>query len=181
MRNFSLLIVGLACLTSAAIAAPNQMGTDTNDGVQAYNLKLGLGWAQENQSAYRAHMIQGSFEFMATDRLGLRGNSGIPISTEVKDMKFYPLSMGMAIHILPRHWFDVFVGADAGFVHIGAVNPNLPASWSTRITPVVGVTVYFWGVFYLEGEAGYSILQYAKDTAVDMSSPTFRVRMGFYI
>lgn len=179
MRNFSFLILWLAGLTSAAIAAPNQMGTDTSDGVQAYNLKLGLGWAQENQSAYRAHMLQGSFEFMATDRLGLRGNTGIPLSTEIRDMKFYPLSMGMALHILPRYWFDVFVGADAGFVHIGA--PGLPASWSTRITPVIGFTIYYWGVFFLEGEAGYSILQYAKDAAIDMSSPTFRVRMGFYL
>jgi hypothetical protein len=55
----------------------------------------------------------------------------------------------------------------------------LPASWSTRITPVVGITIYYWGVFFLEAEAGYSILQYAKDAAIDMSSPTYRVLVDF--
>jgi len=159
--------------------APNQQGVDFNDGVQAMNLKLGIGWAQENQSPYRAHLVQGNFEFMATDRLGIRGNSGIPVSTTPTDLKFYPLMMGMAIHILPRSWFDVYLGADAGFVHIAAT--GLAANWSPRVVPVVGVTLYFWGAFYVEGEAGYSILQYARDTGVDFSAPTFRVRTGFYL
>lgn len=178
MRKILSLLL-LSCMAHLAAVAPNQQGVFSNDGVQAYNLKLGIGWSQENQSAQRAHLVQGAFEFMLSDRFGVRGNAGIPLSTAVSDMKYYPFMMGGAFHLFPRFWLDLYVGADAGFVHIGA--PQLPASWSTRVTPVVGITLYYWGVFYLEGEAGYSVLQYAKDTAIDLSAPTFRIRMGFYL
>ncbi|MBN8220518.1 MAG: hypothetical protein J0L53_06315 [Spirochaetes bacterium] len=178
MRRMLLPVLCALSLPLAAVA-PNQQGMNANDGFQANNLKLGLGWSQENQSAARAQLLQGSFEFFLSDRFGIRGNAGIPLSTAVSDMKYYPFMMGGAFHLFPRFWFDLYLGADAGFVHIAA--PNLPASWSTRVTPVVGVTLYYWGVFFLEGEAGYSVLQYAKDSALDLSAPTFRVRMGFYL
>jgi hypothetical protein len=64
-------------------------------------------------------------------------------------------------------------------VHIGA--PNLAASWSTRVTPVAGISLYYWGAFFLDAEAGYNILQYANQSAIDLSAPTYRVRMGFYL
>lgn len=174
------LIMFLTLLSvSLPAVAPNQQGIFSNDGAQQNNLKLGLGWSQENQSVARVQLLQGAFDFFVTDRLSVRGNAAIPISTTVTDMKYYPLMMGGALHLFPRFWFDFYLGADAGFVHIAS--PNLPASWSTRVTPVVGITLYYWGVFFLEGEAGYNILQYAKDTAIDFSAPTFRVRMGFYL
>lgn len=166
-----------SCALSAV--APNQQGADFNDGIQENNLKLGLGWSMENQSAYRAQAIMGQFEFMLSDRFSVRGNAALPLSTAVTDMKYYPFMMGGAVHLFPRFWFDLYLGADAGFVHIAS--PTLPASWSTRVTPVVGATLYYWGVFFLEAEAGYNILQYAKDTAIDMSAPTYRVRLGFYL
>lgn len=169
----------LAAVQGLAAVAPNQLGNDLNDGVQQYNLKLGLGWAQENQSNYRAHLLQGSFEFLATDRIGIRGNAGVPLSTTPTDLKYYPLTMGMALHLLPRYWVDVYLGADAGFVHIGA--NSLPASWTARVTPVLGVTLYYWGAFFAEGEVGYSVQQYARDAAIDFSAPTFRARLGFYL
>lgn len=178
MRFFvSLLAVSVA--THLAAVAPNQMSSEFNDGIQQNNLKLSLGWSQENQSLYRTHMVQGQFEFFATDRLSIRGNSGIPLSVAISETKYFPFMMGGAFHLFPRNWIDFYLGADAGFVHIATA--VLPATWSTRVTPVVGVTLYYWGVFFLEGEAGYNILQYAKDTAIDMSAPTYRVRMGFYL
>jgi hypothetical protein len=87
--------------------------------------------------------------------------------------------LGGAFHVLPRSWIDVYIGADAGFVHIATA--TLPASWSTRVTPVIGVTLYYWGAFFVEAEAGYNVLQYAKEVAIDMSAPTYRVRLGFYL
>lgn len=176
-----LRILYLLCAGNFALSAvaPNQAGSDSNDGIQENNLKLGLGWSQENSSAYRAHAIMGQFEFMLSDRFSVRGNAALPLSTAITDMKYYPFMMGGAVHLFPRFWFDLYLGADAGFVHIASA--TLPASWSTRVTPVIGATLYYWGVFFLEAEAGYNILQYAKDTAIDMSAPTYRVRMGFYL
>jgi hypothetical protein len=174
------ILLSLALLTGAVHAvAPNQMGNDSNDGFQQHNLKLGMGWAMENHTEYRANLLQGAFEYFATDHLAIRGNAGIGLSTAVKNMDYYPFMLGGAIHLFPRYWVDVYLGADAGFVYISA--PSLPSTWSTRVTPVAGVTLYFWGAFYLEGEAGYSVLQYARDVAVDMSAPTFRIRTGFYL
>jgi len=174
-----LLLCALCSASAIFAAAPNQQGYDFNDGVQAMNLKLGLGWSQENASPYRAHLLQGSFEFMASDRLGIRGNAGLPLSAEANEMKYYPFMMGGAIHLFPRFWFDLYLGADAGFVHIATA--TLPATWSTRVTPVVGASLYYWGVFFLEAEAAYNILQYANTTAIDMSAMSYRVRMGFYL
>jgi hypothetical protein len=159
--------------------APNQVDTLSNDGIQQYNLKMGLGWSQENHTQARVHLLQGSFEFMMNDRFSMRGNSGIPLSSAMSEMKYYPFMLGGAFHFFPRSWFDFYLGADAGFVHIGSA--SLAASWSTRVTPVAGVTLYFWGAFYIEGEAGYNILQYAKDIPLDLSAPTFRIRTGFYL
>jgi len=159
--------------------APNQVDTLSNDGIQQYNLKMGLGWSQENHTSTRVHLLQGSFEFMMNDRFSVRGNSGIPLSSTMSEMKYYPFMLGGAFHIFPRSWFDLYLGADAGFVHIGSA--SLAASWSTRVTPVVGMTLYFWGAFYIEGEAGYNILQYAKDIPLDLSAPTYRIRTGFYL
>ncbi|MBS0618318.1 MAG: hypothetical protein JSR44_09030 [Spirochaetes bacterium] len=172
---FALVAMPLAAL------APNQQSDDFNDGVQQYNLKLGLGWAQDNQAPYRVQALMGSFDFMATDRLSIRGNSALPLSTATGDMKFYPFMLGGALHLLPRYWLDLYVGADAGFVYISSPSANLAPSWSTQVTPLVGVTLYYWGVFYLEGEAGYNVMQYANSAPIDMSAPTFRVRMGFYL
>lgn len=174
------LLIGLfvSAFPLAAIA-PNQASSESNDGIQENSLKLGLGWSMENQSAYRVHILQGQFEFMLSDRFSVRGNAALLLSTAVTDMKYYPFMMGGAIHLLPRYWLDVYLGADAGFVHIATA--TLPATWSTRVTPVIGATLYYWGAFFLEAEAGYNILQYAKDTAIDMSAPTYRVRMGFYL
>lgn len=173
------LIAVMALICPLAAVAPNQQSADFNDGVQENNLKLGLGWSQENSSVYRAHALMGQFEFMLSDRFSVRGNAALPLSTAVSEMKYYPFMLGGAVHLLPRYWLDFYVGADAGFVHIATA--SLPATWSTRVTPVVGVTLYYWGVFFLEGEAAYNILQYAKDTAIDMSAPSYRVRMGFYL
>lgn len=178
MRRLYLAAILLACTPLAAVA-PNQMGSDFNDGIQQNNLKLGLGWSQENQDNLRVHLLQGQFEFFMTDRLSLRGNAGVPVSSAVSEMKYYPFMLGGALHLFPRSWFDFYIGADAGFVHIGT--GVLPASWSTRVTPVTGVSLYFWGAFFVEGEAGYNVLQYAKDVAIDMSAMTYRVRMGFYL
>jgi|JI10StandDraft_1071094.scaffolds.fasta_scaffold290511_3 hypothetical protein len=178
MRFFCLLLIAFSTTQIAALA-PNQMGSDFNDGIQANNLKLGLGWSQENHESTRAHLVQGAFEFMLTDRFSVRGNAGLPVSTAVTDFKYYPFMMGGALHLFPRNWFDIYLGADAGFVHIGA--PNLAASWSTRVTPVAGISLYYWGAFFLDAEAGYNILQYANQSAIDLSAPTYRVRMGFYL
>ena len=123
MRRMLLPVLCALSLPLAAVA-PNQQGMNANDGFQANNLKLGLGWSQENQSAARAQLLQGSFEFFLSDRFGIRGNAGIPLSTAVSDMKYYPFMMGGAFHLFPRFWFDLYLGADAGFVHIAA--PNLP-------------------------------------------------------
>lgn len=179
MRRIAILLTFLLAVAELTALAPNQMGIESNDGIQVNNLKLGLGWSQENHDVARAHLMQGSFEFMLTDRFSVRGNTGIPLSTAITDFKYYPLMMGGALHLFPRSWFDFYLGADAGFVHIAS--PTLPASWSTRVTPVVGVTIYYMGVFFIEGEAGYNILQYANQSAIDLSAPTYRVRMGFYL
>lgn len=177
---FRCLFVALVfCASSVMPVAPNQMGMTFNDGVQKNNLKLSLGVSSENHPALRTYLAQGQFEFFATDRFSVRGNSGIPISSTVSGMKYYPLLLGGAFHFFPRFWFDLYVGADAGFVHIAT--PTLAASWSTRITPVVGATLYYWGIFFIEGEAGYSVLKYAEQAALDLSAPTYRVRVGFYL
>ncbi len=178
MRRFSLLVIAFTSAQIMALA-PNQLGIESNDGIQANNLKLALGWSQENHEAARAHLVQGAFEFLLTDRFSVRGNAGIPLSTAVTEFKYYPFMMGGALHLFPRNWFDLYLGADAGFVHIAS--PVLPASWSTRVTPVVGITIYYMGVFFIEGEAGYNILQYANQSAIDLSAPTYRARMGFYL
>ncbi|HMV36813.1 MAG TPA: hypothetical protein PKD60_13025 [Turneriella sp.] len=178
MRIFPAAIV-LLLVSHVSAIAPNQLGNDFNDGIQQSNLKLGIGWSQENHDSLRAHLLQGQFEFFMSDRLSLRGNAGVPLSTAVSETKYYPFMLGGAFHVLPRYWIDFYFGADAGFVHIATA--TLPATWSTRVTPVVGATVYFWGAFFLEAEAGYNILQYAKDVAIDMSAPTYRVRTGFYL
>lgn len=177
MRRF--LAIATLLLSQLHAVAPNQMGLESNDGVMAGNVKLGMGWSMENHTAYRTHLLQGTLEFFPVDRISVRGSTGLPLSTALNDMKFFPFMMGGLIHLFPRYWFDIHIGAEAGFVHIGSA--QLPANWSTRVTPVVGMTLYFWGAFYLEGEAGYSVLQYAKDTAVDLSAPVFRVRMGLYL
>ena len=54
---FGVGVIFLGLILSAATlsaVAPNQAGSDSNDGIQENNLKLGLGWSQENSSAYRA-------------------------------------------------------------------------------------------------------------------------------
>ncbi|HRP69107.1 MAG TPA: hypothetical protein PLY93_06215 [Turneriella sp.] len=124
-------------------------------------------------------MLQGTFEFMMGDRFGLRGTAGIPLSKNISSMEYYPMTLGGAFHLFPRFWFDLYMGAESGFVHFST--NTLSASWSTRITPFVGTTLYYWGVFFLEGEAGYSVWQYAKSAALDLSAPTYRVRLGFYL
>lgn len=171
--------IALVLLNSISAIAPNQQGIDYNDGVQQNNLKLSLGWSQENHDRYRVHLLQGQFEFFMSDRLSVRGNAGLPLSAASPETKYYPFMLGGAFHLLPRSWLDLYFGADAGFVHIATA--SLPATWSTRVTPVVGASLYYWGAFFLEAEAGYNILQYARDVAIDMSAPTYRVRLGFYL
>lgn len=178
MRIFSVAVL-LLLVSHASAIAPNQLGDDFNDGIQQSNLKLGIGWSQENHENLRAHLLQGQFEFFMSDRLSLRGNAGVPLSTAVAETKYYPFMLGGAFHVLPRSPLDFYIGADAGFVHIATA--TLPASWSTRVTPIVGVTFYYWGAFFLEAEAGYNVLQYAKDVALDLSAPTYRARLGFYL
>jgi hypothetical protein len=178
MRSFPAAIVLFVASHVTAIA-PNQLGNDFNDGIQQGNLKLGLGWSQENHDNLRVHLLMGQFEFFMSDRLSVRGNAGVPLTTAVAETKYYPFVLGGAFHVLPRSWIDVYIGADAGFVHIATA--TLPASWSTRVTPVIGVTLYYWGAFFVEAEARYNVLQYAKEVAIDMSAPTYRVRLGFYL
>jgi hypothetical protein len=94
-------------------------------------------------------------------------------------MGFYPFMTGGLLHLFPRFWFDIYAGAEGGFVYIAA--PNLPATWSVRAAPVLGMTLYFLGAFYLEVEAGYSILHYAGNAPIDLSAPVFRARTGIYL
>ncbi|MCS6985473.1 MAG: hypothetical protein NZM25_10170 [Leptospiraceae bacterium] len=125
------------------------MAADFNDGIQKGNLKLALGWSQENHEPYRAQLLQGQFEFFATDYFGVRGNAALPLSLAAPGMQYYPLTLGMALHFLPRHAVDFFAGADAGFVYFGT--SQLRANWSTRITAIAGMSLYFWGAFFFGG------------------------------
>ncbi|MCS6971953.1 MAG: hypothetical protein NZL89_02925 [Leptospiraceae bacterium] len=178
-HKISAIFLAVSLFARILAVAPNQMAADFNDGIQKGNLKLALGWSQENHEPYRAQLLQGQFEFFATDYFGVRGNAALPLSLAAPGMQYYPLTLGMALHFLPRHAVDFFAGADAGFVYFGT--SQLRANWSTRITAIAGMSLYFWGAFFLEAEAGYSVLQYARDTAADLSAPTYRVRIGFYL
>lgn len=159
--------------------APNQLGLESNDGVMESNVKVGLGWSMENPAAYRAHLFHGTLEYFLIDRISVRGTAGLPLATTVEGMGFYPFMAGGLIHFIPRFWFDIYAGVEGGFVHITA--PSLPATWSIRAAPVVGMTLYFLGAFFIEAEAGYSLLHYARDTAIDLSAPVFRARTGIYL
>lgn len=159
--------------------APNQLGLESNDGVMHNNVKVGLGWTMENHEPYRVHMLQGTLQYFLIDRISIRGSAGLPMATAIDGMGFYPFMTGGLLHLFPRFWFDIYAGAEGGFVHITA--PNLPATWSVRGAPVAGMTLYFLGAFYIEVEAGYSILHYAQGSTIDLSAPVFRARTGIYL
>ena len=159
--------------------APNQLGLESNDGVMESNVKVGIGWSMENHAPYRAHLLQGTLEYFLINRISVRGSAGLPLLTAVDGMAFYPFMTGGLLHLFPRFWFDLYAGVEGGFVRIAA--PSLPGTWSIRAAPVVGMTLYFLGAFYIEAEAGYSIQHYARDTTMDLSSPVFRARTGIYL
>ncbi|MBV6493016.1 MAG: hypothetical protein LDLANPLL_01023 [Turneriella sp.] len=168
----------LFSVNSLAAIASNQQGTNANDGIQESNLKLGLAWYRENPPKYETHLLQGTFEFMLKDRIGVRGSAGVPLSKVITNMEYYPFSLGAAFHLFPRFWFDIYLGAESGFVYLKS--STLSQNWSPKITAFTGITLYYWGIFFVEGEVGYSVIQYAKDIPLDLSAPTYRIRMGFY-
>lgn len=174
------LLAGLF-LTAGAITAQatiDQTSAEVNDGMKAFNTKLSLGGAAQNPPAQSVTLMTGSFEFMATDYFGIRSMAGIPISTVVSDLKYWSLSGGFAAHFLPRTWFDPFVAADLSLVHINV--PGFSPQWTSAVTPIAGFTIYFFGMMFLEAEGGYTFLQYAGGTSVDLSAVTYRFRGGLY-
>lgn len=168
-------------LSAGAIGAQatiDERSAEINDGMKAFNTKVSLGGAGQNPPAYSATLLTSSVEFLATDYLGLRGMAGMPISTTVSDLKYWSLSGGLSAHFLPRTWFDPFVAADLSLVHINV--PGFSPQWASAVTPLAGFTLYFFGMMFLEAEAGYTFLQYAGGTTADLSAMTYRARGGLY-
>jgi len=168
----------IAQATADQEATIDQTSAEINDGMKAFNTKVSFGGAAQNPSAYSATLFTGGIEFMATDFFGIRGMAGIPISTAISDLKYWSLSGGFAAHFLPRTWFDPFIAADISLVHLNV--PAYAPHWTTALTPAVGFTLYYFGMLFLEAEAGYTFLQYAGGTSVDLSAFTYRIRGGLY-
>lgn len=178
-RQLIALAFFVTAVLPAAGLAPNQLGLESNDGVMSSNVKVGLGWSMENNAPYRVHLLHGTLEYFLIDRISIRGSAGLPLATAVDSMGFYPFMAGGLLHLLPRFWFDIYAGVEGGFVRIAA--PSLAATWSIRAAPVVGMTLYFLGAFFIEAEAGYSLLYYSRDTTINLSAPEFRARTGIYL
>jgi hypothetical protein len=159
-------------------ATIDQTSAEINDGMKAFNTKLSFGGAAQNPDKYSTTLFTGNMEFMATDFFGIRGMAGIPISTAINDLKYWSLSGGFAAHFLPRTWFDPFIAADISLVHINV--PGFSPQWTSALTPVAGFTLYYFGMLFLEAEAGYTFLRYAGGASVDLSAFTYRIRGGLY-
>lgn len=158
----------------------NQMDNAVKDGYHSDQLKLSMGWLQQKvREDESVSLWSGRFEYMTNNYFGFRGETAIPISSTIDEFSYFPLALGLSIHVLPNSPVDVYFGGDSGYVNLKL--PNTESDWFARTSLHAGITYYFLGVFFLEYEARFDVLHYAKDNiAANLSGLGHNFHMGIY-
>jgi hypothetical protein len=125
-------------------------------------LSLGVDWGHVPGS--HALRLGFGFEHMLRDHWGLTAQTGLPIDGEW----IAPLLLGVRFHALPKSPVDPFVGVSGGAAWMR------PTGRDARVDPMAsaqaGVTVYYFGLLFLELHARYDVARYAAaEGAVDRS------------
>ncbi|MCB1200976.1 MAG: hypothetical protein KDK41_10050 [Leptospiraceae bacterium] len=157
----------------------NQFNEEHHDGYQDEHLKLSAGsWIQQAGDANSITLLSGRFEYFTNNYFGFRGETAIPLSSSPSGFSYFPLALGLSIHMFPRSMFDFYFGGDSGFVNITL--PNAPSGWFARTSLHTGLSFYFWGSFFIEYELRYAMVHYAKTIPLDMSGLGHSIHIGFY-
>ncbi len=183
VQIFCRLVVIAAIISGGGLAAQggvawNQFNEVEYNGIQRNVLKLSLGPSFENPSPQAVTLLSGRFQYLINDYFGIRGETGIPLASKIQNYGYLPLTLGGDVHLFPRSMFDIYLGGDGGFLYVDI--PQRGNGWFSRTSLHVGLSFYFWGVFFLEGEVRYNVQHFAGNPASNLSALGYNAQIGFY-
>jgi hypothetical protein len=155
----------------------NQWDESIASGTAEGLLKLSIG------ASYVATTVSGTWplelvgESLVTDRIGLRGQLSLPLSSRADKLWVPSLSIGPTFHFLPRTFLDPFVSLRGGLAW--PFENGTAVQLSPFVAASAGVTVYYWGIFFAEVEGGYQLTALSQPTrSVDLGGAFVSLRFG---